>query len=111
MILVDFWSSRDPQSAIRNAELKELYERFGKQTLAIYQVSLDEVKAEWIDAVQKQQLPWTCVFDPRGTAGIAAMSYNVQSVPTNVLIDRSGRIAGKNLYGERLSSKISELAK
>ena len=65
----------------------------------------------WIDAVQKQQLPWTCVFDPRGTAGIAAMSYNVQSVPTNVLIDRSGRIAGKNLYGERLSSKISELAK
>ena len=111
VILVDFWSSRDPQSAIRNAELKELYERFGKQTLAIYQVSLDEVKAEWIDAVQKQQLPWTCVFDPRGTAGIAAMSYNVQSVPTNVLIDRSGRIAGKNLYGERLSSKISELAK
>ena len=53
VILVDFWSSRDPQSAIRNAELKELYERFGKQTLAIYQVSLDEVKAEWIDAVQK----------------------------------------------------------
>ena len=33
VILVDFWSSRDPQSAIRNAELKELYERFGKQTL------------------------------------------------------------------------------
>lgn len=81
VILVDFWSSRDPQSAIRNAELKELYERFGKQTLAIYQVSLDEVKAEWIDAVQKQQLPWTCVFDPRGTAGIAAMSYNVQPSP------------------------------
>ena len=63
--------------------------------------------------MQKQQLPWTCVFDPRGTAGIAAMSYNVQSVPTSVLpraIDRSGRIAGKNLYGRRWL-KISELAK
>ena len=33
VILVDFWSSRDPQSAIRNAELKELYEQFGKNRL------------------------------------------------------------------------------
>ena len=65
VILVDFWSSRDPQSAIRNAELEELYERFGKQTLAIYQVSLDEVKAEWIRrGAEAAAFPWTCVFDP-----------------------------------------------
>ena len=59
--------------------------------------------------MQQQKLPWVCVFDPRGTAGVAAMSYNVRTLPANVLIDRQGRIAGKNLYGDELRDKIEQL--
>ncbi len=109
VILVDFWTPADARNTVLNAEKKELYERFADKGLAIYQVGFGAEKATWIDAVQQQKLPWVCVFDPRGTAGVAAMSYNVRTLPSNVLIDRQGRIAGKNLYGDELRDKIEQL--
>ena len=117
-ILVSFWSTRDSRYPVQNAEMrelyktyKELYERFGKQTLAIYQVSLDDEKADWVTVVQDQKLPWINVFDPRGTGGIAAMSYNVQAVPSNVLISSDGAIVARNLFGDQLKNKVAELVR
>ncbi len=109
VILIDFWTPADARSTILNAEMKELHDRFGGKGLAVYQVGFGDEKAIWIDAVQQQKLPWVCVFDPRGTAGVAAMSYNVQTVPSNVLLDRKGNIAGKDLYGDKLRDKIEQL--
>ena len=41
----------------------------------------------------------------------AAKDYAVQAIPTNLLIDREGRIVAKNLRGEALYEKIGELLK
>ena len=38
------------------------------------------------------------MFDPRGTGGIAAMSYNVQAVPSNVLISSDGAIVARKPF-------------
>ena len=72
-------------------------------------MSLDEEKVDWVTVSQDQKLPWINVFDPRGTAGIAAMSYNVHAVPSNVLIAPDGTIAGRNLLGDRLKNKVADL--
>lgn len=111
VILVDFWSVKDPNAAVRNAELKDLYGQLAGKDFSIFQVSLGDEKLEWVDAVQQQKLPWVSVFDPRGSAGLAAMSYNVSSVPSNVLIGRDGHIAGRNIFGDRLKAKLTELTR
>jgi hypothetical protein len=40
-----------------------------------------------------------------------AAKYGVQSIPSNYLIDASGKIIAKNLRGEDLENKLSEIFK
>jgi hypothetical protein len=72
-------------------------------------VSLDTDRALWINAVQKQRLPWTTVCDFRGQASGAARAYNITAVPANIVIDREGTLVGRNIYGDALERKIKEL--
>ena len=108
-ILLDFWSLQDTHSSVNNAEMKELYKSYADKGLIIFQVSLGDEKADWIATVRGQKLPWVCVYDPKGATGLAAMSYNIQSVPANVLINSEGKIVGRNIFGEELKNKIAEL--
>lgn len=109
VILVDFWSITDSRSGIVNAELKETYDIFKKHGFEVFQVSMDDNKANWINVVRAQRLPWISVNDPRGLGGLPAMSYNIGSLPGNILIDKKGVIVGRNLYGSALQAKLSAL--
>ncbi|WP_369816916.1 TlpA family protein disulfide reductase [Pedobacter sp. Hv1] len=54
-------------------------------------------------------MPWLQVSDLRGYRSDAALIYSVYEMPTNFLIDQSGKIIAKNLRGEALHKKIKEL--
>ena len=75
----------------------------------VYQVSFDTEKATWIQTVQEQKLPWTTVCDFRGQASPIMGVYNVRSLPSNYLIDRNGRIVGKNLYSDALEAELKKI--
>jgi peroxiredoxin len=109
VIVVDFWSATAADGRMNNAEMKELWSTYADGGLAIYQISLDTSRPLWVNAVQEQKLPWTTVCDFTGQGSVAARLYNITSLPSNVVIDRSGVIVGKNLFGEALESKIKEL--
>lgn len=109
VILLDFWSAASDASSLLNAELKEIYEELSGRGFEIYQVSVDESKSLWVNAVLEQKLPWISVSDQKGGASIAVRAYNVRNVPSNFLIDRNGDIADKNIYGDKLLKKVKEL--
>ena len=109
VIILDFWTTEQPDNALNNAEMKELYEQYSDAGLAIYQVCLDTEKHKWVSATTSQKLPWISVCDLRGATSPAALSYNIKSLPANFIIDREGNIAGKNLFGDDLRKKVEEL--
>ncbi len=111
VVLLDFWTAEAGNSNVLNAELKEIYKQYSKANtpFEVYQVSLDTSKAAWITAVQEQQLPWISVSDLRGRASTAVGFYNVQRLPSNYLIDKNGSIVAKDIYGDQLKQKLSEL--
>ena len=109
VILVDFWAAELGNSNALNAELKEIYNKYEANGFKVYQVSFDTSKATWIKAVQEQKLPWVSVCDFRGQASPIMGVYNVRSLPSNYLIDRSGRIVGKNLYSDALEAELKKL--
>jgi peroxiredoxin len=109
VIVLDFWITTDTQSRLVNADMKELWGEYSDRGLAIYQVSLDTSKSQWINAVQEQKLPWTTVCDFRGEQTAAARLYNVTAIPCNFVFDREGNIVGRNLYGDALEKKLREL--
>ncbi len=109
VILVDFWSAELGNSNALNADLKEIYARYADKGLRVFQVSLDTMKATWIKAVQEQDLPWISVCDFCGEKSPIVGNYNVRTLPTNYLIDRSGKIVGRNLYSKALESELAKL--
>ncbi len=108
VILLSFWSNADRASTFLNSELKEVYDVYHNRGFEIYQISLDQSKSSWINSITEQKLPWISVNDFKGNTSPAVTGYNITQIPANYLIDRSGNIVGKNIFGADLMKKISE---
>lgn len=113
VVLLDFWSAEAGNSNTLNAELKETYAKYrnAPTPFEVYQVALDTSKPAWITAVQEQRLEWISVSDLRGRASAAVTLYNIRKLPANFLIDKSGNIVAKDIYGKSLEQKLEELTK
>ncbi|MDR3365483.1 MAG: AhpC/TSA family protein [Prevotellaceae bacterium] len=109
VVLLDFWISTSPLCLMDNRELLPLYGELHKKGFEVFQVSLDDDPAQWQLAVEEHALPWISVSCPAAEGCPAARDYRVEKIPANFLIDRQGKIAGKNLYGEELAKKVKEL--
>lgn len=107
-VLLHFWSARDRTSRIQNQVLVELYAKYRSRGLEIYMVSVDEDRSAWTSAISEDQLTWINVGDMKGSVS-AIMSYNIQSVPSNYLLDKEGKIIGKNLQGPELNTALSRI--
>ncbi len=107
-VLLHFWSANDRDSRIQNPVLKENYTKFKGKGFEIYQVSIDTVKNEWLQAVNEDQLTWTNVSDMEGSY-TALANYNVRAIPANFLLDREGKVVAKDLKGPALHRLLSEI--
>lgn len=111
VILLSFWSVNDPNQRMLNRDYVELYEKFAGRGFEIYQVAVDIDKTAWARAVAEQQLPWVSVCDGLGANSVALTTYNIQRVPSNYLIDRSGTIVARDLFDKQLEDKIASMLK
>jgi peroxiredoxin len=107
-VLVHFWSAVDQNSRIVNPVLAEIYQKYKNRGFEIYQVSVDKDRNQWLDAIEKDKMVWTNVGDMEGSIQ-SVMSYNIQSVPYNYLLDKEGVIIAKNLMGPAIDQILSEI--
>jgi peroxiredoxin len=109
VVLLSFWASWDKNSTYLNPYLIELYNRFHSNGFEIYQVSLDYRRESWVQAIEYEELPWINVSDLSYPESVITGNYNIQSLPANYLINKSGVIVGKNLSINDLNSRIPDL--
>jgi len=109
VVLLSFWASWNNSSMDFNTSLLELYRQYKSRGFEIFQVSLDNNKDEWVQAIKYEELPWINVSDLSYPKSVIAGNYNVQSLPANYLLNRSGVIVGKNLSVSELNSRVPEL--
>ena len=108
-VLLDFWASWCGPCMGEVPHLKKTYDEFRKKGFEIYGVSFDEDRGDWLGAVEQNDMNWLHVSEGKGFDNQAAKDYAIQGIPSNFLIDGQGTIVARNLRGEALYEKISEL--
>lgn len=108
-VLVDFWASWCVPCRAENPFLRKAYEAYKAKGFDIVQVSLDTDKAKWLSAITEDGLPWKHISDLKGFPGPDAVKYDIESIPANFLLNKKGVIIAKNLRGDELEKKLSQL--
>ncbi len=109
VVLVDFWASWCEPCVKSFPELEEVYKKFGRDKFEIIGFSIDKDRTAWQNALKKYQLKWPQVVELNGPDGPTPKDYGIIFIPAAFLIDKQGKIAGINLHGKKLLSKIQEL--
>jgi peroxiredoxin len=109
--LVDFWASWCGPCKKEMPNVIAAYKEYNKKGFGIVGVSLDNDGDKWKEAIKTWGMPWPQMSDLKGWNCEGAAIYGVRSIPATVLIDQEGNIIARNLRGDAIKEKLSELLK
>ncbi len=108
-VLLDFWASWCGPCRRENPNIVAAYKEFKDKGFTIFGVSYDTKKDRWQKAIADDQLNWYQVSDLKGWKNSTSDQYGIKAIPSNLLLDKDGKIIAKNLFGKKLTDKLSEL--
>ncbi|MEO6454341.1 MAG: TlpA disulfide reductase family protein [Ginsengibacter sp.] len=109
--LIDFWASWCPPCRRENPNVVKLFNEYKNKGFDIFGVSYDTKKEKWEKAIKDDALTWNHVSDLQGWKNSTSDLYRIKAIPSNLLLDKEGRIIARNIFGKKLADKLADVIK
>ena len=109
-VVLDFWASWCPDCVGDIPALKELQRMYGSKGVEFVSYSFDDSEEDWKAMLDKSGMPWTQVSDLiKWKENPVSAAYGIHWIPTSILIDPQGVVAGVAVNAETLEDLLKEL--
>jgi len=108
IVLLDFWATWCPPCRAEIPNLLDIFRKYSGRDFVIISVSLDRDTAYAGKFVQEKGMNWRHIMDRDAASRIADL-YQIQYIPSTLILDRMGRIVTRDLRGTELKAKIGQL--
>jgi peroxiredoxin len=108
VVLIDFWATWCPPCVRELPGMLDTYKKHHDQGFEIIGISLDQDKLKLESFIKAKDLSWPQFFDGKGWENKLAVQYGITQTPSNFLLDREGRILGRDLHGADLEQAVAK---
>jgi peroxiredoxin len=108
-VLVSFWAGWSQLSRDENGILNQANSTYREYPFKILQVSLDENREVWTAAIREDGLEGEQVSDLLRWDSPVVNLYQVEKIPSNILVDPSGKVVAADLLGNELLEKLESI--
>jgi peroxiredoxin len=108
LVLVDFWASWCGPCRFANKRIKPLYEKYKSSGFEILGVSIDNDEDAWKKAIKADKITWLQVNQQGGWKSEVALQWNIEALPTTILIDKEGKILAVDPSEEKLEKMLKK---
>ncbi len=108
VVLVDFWATWCGPCVAELPNVLKAYEDYHGKGFEIVGISLDSDEQKMRAFIKERKMAWSQYFDGKGWDNKLAVQYGVHAIPATYLLDREGKVIGRDLRGDDLTKAVAK---
>ena len=108
-VLIHYWATWCEPCKRDMKDIRELLSELPRGKFAVIGINLDTDHKSATSYVQSKNVNWPQLYEPGGLDSRLATEMGILTLPTMILIDKSGRVVRKNLHAGELAKELEKL--
>lgn len=111
-VVIHYWATWCEPCKQDMRRLRQLQAQFQSKGLKVVGISVDGRREDAIGYLRENSLPWVQMFEDGGLEGSRlANELGVQTLPTTLLVDKTGKVVRHNVQVAQLGDELDQLTR